>query len=250
MDDHSFARFAADATGIRLLQVRSRITGASPALLGMAGDRAAQVLLARLLREHRPGDAVLSEEAPDDPARLHADRVWIIDPLDGTREFGEPPRDDWAVHVALWEKNRLTAGAIALPARALVLSTGEHPPAPPTRAGPVKMLVSRTRPPPFAEQLADILGARVVRQGSAGAKTADVLLGAAGLYLQAGGQHEWDSAAPAAVAQARGFHTSRLDGSPLTYNHPDPLLPDLLICRTELASRVLTACALINYQCL
>ncbi|RPK40069.1 3'(2'),5'-bisphosphate nucleotidase CysQ [Streptomyces sp. ADI93-02] len=248
MDDHGFARYAAQAVGIRLLRVRARCVGTDPAKLGAAGDREAQALVARLLHEHRPGDAVLSEEAPDDPARLDADRVWIIDPLDGTREFADPPRGDWAVQVALWEKDRLTAGAVALPARPLVLSTGQHPPTSPSQDGLLRMLVSRTRPPPFAGQLADLLGVQVVPQGSAGAKTADVLLGAADLYLHAGGQHEWDSAGPVALAQAWGFHTSRLDGSPLTYNRPDPLLPDLIVCRTELAPRVLTACAQISQR--
>ncbi|GCB50789.1 3'(2'),5'-bisphosphate nucleotidase CysQ [Streptomyces sp. NL15-2K] len=247
MDDHDFASFAAEAVGIRLLQVRAQFTGSDPAGLGAVGDREAQTLIARLLREHRPDDAVLSEETPDDPARLDADRVWIIDPLDGTREFADPPRDDWAVQVALWEKDRLTAGAVALPARALVLSTGQHPPTPPAWAGPPRMLVSRTRPPPFAGRLADLLGVQVLPQGSAGAKTADVLLGAADLYVHAGGQHEWDSAGPVAVAQAWGFHTSRLDGSPLVYNRPDPMLPDLIVSRTDLAPRVLAACARISH---
>ena len=248
MNDHDLARFAAQTAGIRLLHLRAQFPGTDPAELGAAGDREAQTLIARLLREHRAGDAVLSEEAPDEHARLDADRVWIIDPLDGTREFADPPRGDWAVQVALWEKDRLTAGAVALPARPVVLSTGQPPPTSPSRDGRLRMLVSRTRPPPFAGQLADLLGAQVVPQGSAGAKTADILLGAADLYVHAGGQHEWDSAGPVAVAQAWGFHTSRLDGSPLTYNRPDPLLPDLIVCRTELAPRVLTACAQISQR--
>jgi 3'(2'), 5'-bisphosphate nucleotidase len=190
------------------------------------GDRVAQLFLAARLAEHRPGDAVLSEEAPDDPRRLSADRVWIIDPLDGSREYAEPGRTDWAVHVALWERGELVAGAVAVPA---LRATPK-----PARRRP-RIVVSRTRPPAFAERVAEALGAVLVPMGSAGAKTMAVVRGEADAYLHAGGMYEWDSAAPVFVARAAGLHASRADGRPLYYNQPDPWLPDLLICRPELA---------------
>jgi 3'(2'), 5'-bisphosphate nucleotidase len=169
---------------------------------------------------------VLSEEAPDDLGRLTADRVWIIDPLDGSREYAEPGRSDWAVHVALWERGDLTAGAVALPA---------FEPGPPRPPGRARIVVSRTRPPDIAAQVADSINAVLVPMGSAGAKAMAVVRGEADAYLHAGGMHEWDSAAPVFVARAAGLHASRLDGRPLRYNQPDPWLPDLLICRPELA---------------
>ncbi len=192
------------------------------------------------LGELHPEDAVLSEEGKDDARRLDAERVWIIDPLDGTREFGEPPRTDWAVHVALVIGGEPVAGAVALPARGLVLSTA----APPSLTNPshaIRLAVSRTRPPAAAEQLAGALGAELVPMGSAGAKAMAVVLGEADVYAHSGGQYEWDSAAPVAVARSAGLHCSRLDGAPLVYNRPDSWLPDLLICRPELAERVLAA---------
>jgi 3'(2'), 5'-bisphosphate nucleotidase len=186
---------------------------------------------------------VLSEEGKDDPVRLGADRVWIIDPLDGTREFGEPGRTDWAVHVALWERGALTAGAVALPARDQVLSTA----GPPTAAGRdrragrrLRLVVSRTRPPAFVSELAARLGAELMPLGSAGAKAAAVIAGEADAYVHSGGQYEWDSAAPVAVAVAAGLHASRIDGSPLRYNQRLPSLPDILICPAGLAAELLT----------
>jgi len=168
--------------------------------------------------------------------------VWIVDPLDGTREFSEPPRTDWAVHVALVVGGRLVAGAVALPARELTLHSAGQLPAPVITAGPPRLVVSRTRPAPHATQLAEQLGAELVPMGSAGAKAMAVVLGDADVYAHSGGQYEWDSAAPVAVAAAAGFHVSRLDGSPLVYNQPDPYLPDLLICRPDLAARVIAVC--------
>jgi 3'(2'), 5'-bisphosphate nucleotidase len=161
--------------------------------------------------------------------------------LDGTREFGELRRTDWAVHVALWEHGELAAGAVALPARGMVLGTGSPPVAPPPHSGPIRLVVSRTRPPSITAALRESLGAQLVPMGSAGAKAMAVVLGDADVYTHAGGQYEWDSAAPAAVALAAGLHVSRLDGSPLRYNRPEPFLPDVLICRPELAERVLGA---------
>jgi 3'(2'), 5'-bisphosphate nucleotidase len=253
-DDQLAAELAADA-GRLLLALRSE--GSEPAELRKAGDRASHEFLTARLAAQRPGDAVLSEEGRDDPARLSADRVWIVDPLDGTREFGEPGRTDWAVHVALWERGELTAGAVALPAQGQVLSTADPParpgpepsgpPAPPpsaragqTRPG-LRVVVSRTRPPALLERLGEAIDLTLLPLGSAGAKAAAVIRGEADAYLHAGGQYEWDSAAPAAVARAAGLHTSRLDGSPLAYNQPDPVLPDILICPAAVAETLLAA---------
>jgi 3'(2'), 5'-bisphosphate nucleotidase len=186
-----------------------------------------------------PADAVLSEEGKDDPVRLGAERVWIVDPLDGTREYGEPPRTDWAVHVALVQDHRPIAGAVALPARGLTLATAPAAPLAPRRPGPPRLVVSRTRPPREATLLAEALDGELVELGSAGAKAMAVVLGDVDVYAHSGGQYEWDSCAPVAVAAAAGLHTSRLDGSPLRYNQPDPYLPDLLICRPEYAEPAL-----------
>jgi 3'(2'), 5'-bisphosphate nucleotidase len=207
------------------------------------GDQVSnEVILAALAREH-PHDAILSEEAKDDLARLDASRVWIVDPLDGTREFGEPPRTDWAVHVALAEQHQVVAAAVALPAMGLVFSTDPAPPPPPPMPGPPRVVVSRTRPPRLAGAVADALGGELVEMGSAGAKTIAVVRGVVDVYVHDGGQYEWDSAAPSAVAAAAGCHVSRLDGSPLRYNRPNPWLPDLVVCRRDLAERVLAAVA-------
>jgi 3'(2'), 5'-bisphosphate nucleotidase len=189
---------------------------------------------------------VLSEEGADDPARLSAARVWIVDPLDGTREYGEPGRTDWAVHVALWERGELTAGAVALPAQDRVLSTvdllstGDPVTAiAQDRHEPVRLLVSRSRPPEFVQELAERLGAELVPMGSAGAKAAAVIDGQADAYVHSGGQYEWDSAAPVAVARAAGLHASRIDGSSLRYNQAHPSVPDILISTAGLAPSLL-----------
>lgn len=243
MDDHALAAWLAEQAGARLLAVREE--GLSGKELKDAGDRAAHELLMKLLAEHRPDDAVLSEEGRDDKARLTAKRVWIIDPLDGTREFSEPPRDDWAVHVALWEDGDLVAGAVAQPALGETFSTGT----PPVVAGlgeaahraglKPRIAVSRSRPPAFVEALATELDAELVPMGSAGVKMMSVVRDVADAYVHAGGQYEWDSAAPVAVAAAAGLHTSRVDGSPLRYNQDDVYLPDVVVCRPELAEPIL-----------
>lgn len=215
----------------------------APEALRKEGDRSSHQLLASRLAEERPRDAVLSEEAADDLSRLGSSRVWVIDPLDGTREFGELPRQDWAVHVALCVQGIAVVGAVALPAMGTVLTTA-RPPAvatPPPRRR--RILVSRTRPTELANLLAGALDADLVPMGSAGAKAMAVVRGEADVYAHSGGQYEWDSAAPVAVAQAAGLHASRLDGSALTYNRRDPSLPDLLICRPELAEPTLEAVA-------
>ncbi len=239
-DDVLAATLAATA-GSRLLELRQRLAAASEAERGRAGDRVSQAYLGERLAALRPDDAVLSEEAAEDPRRLSARRVWIVDPLDGTREFSELGRLDWAVHVALWAEGCLVAGAVTLPALGLTLSTGTVEAVPARRSDQVRLVVSRTRPPEVALAVRERLGAELVEMGSAGAKVAAVIRGEADVYLHAGGQYEWDSAAPVAVARAAGLHTSRLDGSELTYNRPDPLVPDLLVCRPELAGAVLAA---------
>jgi len=234
-DDDRLARDLASEAGRLLLALRAE--GGEAGALRKAGDQMSHEFLAARLSQQRPGDAVLSEEGRDDLARLDADRVWIVDPLDGTREFGEPGRTDWAVHVALWERGELTAGAVALPAQAAVLSTAEPSPAPPavTPGRPVRVLVSRTRPPALLDRLAQQIELTLIPMGSAGAKAAEVVRGTADAYVHSGGQYEWDSAAPVAVAQAAGLHASRLDGSKLVYNQADPSLPDIVICPAGLA---------------
>ena len=237
--DSALAARLATGAGRLLLTVRADLAGAPPEQRKGAGDRRSHEWLMAALAEHRPGDAVLSEEGSDDPARLDAERVWIVDPVDGTREFGELERDDWAVHVALWERGALTAGAVALPAQGVTLSTADVPPLPAPSGGRPRLVVSRTRPPALIPPLAQALDAELVPMGSAGAKAMAVLQGKADAYVHAGGQYEWDSAAPVAVAAAAGLHTSRIDGSALRYNQPDLLLPDLLICRPELRDQLL-----------
>ncbi len=235
-DDHGFARWAATEAGQLLLDVRTR--GLEGRELKAAGDREAHELLMALFAAHRPGDAVLSEEGKDDKVRLGSDRVWIVDPLDGTREFSEPPRDDWAVHVALWSDGDLVAGAVAQPVLGTTFDTGAPPVVPPSTASRPRIAVSRTRPPAFVQALAAELDAELVPMGSAGAKVISVVRDVTDAYVHAGGQYEWDSAAPVAVARAAGLHTSRADGSGLAYNQEDVLLPDLLVCRPPLAQRI------------
>jgi 3'(2'), 5'-bisphosphate nucleotidase len=203
MDDSRLAHDLAAEAGQRLLSLRA--AGGDPADLRKQGDRQSHEFLAAELARLRPADAVLSEEGRDNLARLAADRVWIVDPLDGTREFGEPGRSDWAVHVALWERGELTAGAVALPAQGTVLSTAQPPsPPPPPPGGPLRVLVSRTRPPALLDRLAEEIPLTLVPLGSAGAKAAAVISGAADAYVHSGGQYEWDSAAPVAVVGGRG----------------------------------------------
>jgi 3'(2'), 5'-bisphosphate nucleotidase len=243
LTDAALASRLAAAAGELLVQLRAASPSASDLVaseLRAAGDRVSQRYLAARLAETRPRDAVLSEEAADSPGRLTAERVWIVDPLDGTREFAEG-RSDWAVHVALWCEDDLAAGAVALPAIGTVLSTAAPPPPISEGNGHLRIAVSRTRAPALAERVADRLGGELVPLGSAGYKVAAVVLGEVDAYLHAGGQYEWDSAAPVAVARAAGLHTSRLDGSPLQYNQPEPYLPDLVVCRRELAAALLTA---------
>ena len=280
-EDDRLARDLAVEAGRRLVALRGH--GGEPDELRKAGDRMSHEFLSAELARLRPGDWVLSEEAADDLGRLTADRVWIVDPLDGTREFGDAGREDWAVHVALWERaphggvphgedpaggqsgrgpqsppdgqGGLTAGAVALPAQEEVLSTVTPPPAPSASwpasvpgswpsarpGGRLRVVVSRSRPAPFLPRMAELLGADLIPLGSAGAKVAAVLRGHADAYVHAGGQYEWDSAAPVAVARAAGFRASRIDGRELSYNQPDLFMPDILVCPPALAGALLDA---------
>jgi 3'(2'), 5'-bisphosphate nucleotidase len=241
--DAALATRLAVEAGERLVQVREELwaSGARPWQVMDTGDITAHRFLVDELHQHRPDDVVLSEEGADDRRRLSADRVWIVDPLDGTNEYGEPGRSDWAVHVALWERGELTAAAVSLPAHGLVLATDPAPvPAPVDRTRP-RIITSRNRAPYAAVVVAQALECDAVRLGSAGAKTMAIVLGEADIYVHDGGMYQWDSAAPAAVAAAAGMHVSRIDGSPLRYNEADPWLPDFLVCRPELAEPVLDA---------
>ncbi|MBU6268364.1 MAG: 3'(2'),5'-bisphosphate nucleotidase CysQ [Sphingomonadales bacterium] len=236
MTDADLAAHLADQAGILLKQVRASGMLSLKAL-GKAGDATANQFLVHALREQRPDDGLLSEEEKDNLARLDQSRVWIVDPVDGTREYGED-RTDWAVHVALAIDGVASIGAVALPGLDLVLRT-DKPVAVPPAPEKLRMVVSRTRPAKEAVDVAEKLGAELVPMGSAGAKAMAVVLGTADIYLHSGGQYEWDSCAPAAVAIAHGLHASRIDGSPLVYNRADVYMPDLLICRKEHAQLVL-----------
>jgi 3'(2'), 5'-bisphosphate nucleotidase len=239
LNDHDVARRVAEEAGRMLVELRQSLPPGSNGRLREEGDRRSHALITGRLAELRPDDAILSEEGRDDPGRLEAIRVWVVDPLDGTREFGEPPRDDWSVHVALCVEGAPVAGAVALPAQGKVYSTAQPPPRPVPSTTRPKIVASRTRAPELVQELAAALDGEVVLMGSAGAKAMAVVSGDVDIYVHAGGQYEWDSAAPVAVANAAGLHTSRIDGAPLHYNRADPYLPDLLICHPERAAAVL-----------
>ena len=238
MNDESLARQIAQAAGEILLDLQ-RCGLFDGKQLGQVGDHVTNAFIMQALATHRPNDAVLSEEEKDNPVRLAAERVWIVDPLDGTREYGER-RTDWAVHIALAVNGVATVGAVALPGISLTLSSADVK-LPTAKAGMLRMLVSRTRPAAEAVSVAQRLGAELLPMGSAGAKAMAVVRGEAEIYLHSGGQYEWDSCAPVAVARAAGLHVSRIDGSPMVYNRPDVYMPDLLITRPELAPAVFEA---------
>lgn len=243
--DAALAARLATGAGLLLVELRARLhaEGAPDWSVMDAGDAAAQRYLAAELHAARPEDAVLSEEGAEDPRRFTHDRAWIIDPLDGTREYGEPGRSDWAVHVAVWDQGSLTAGAVALPDIGLTLATDPPPERPDVPRRRPLMVTSRSRVTPLTAVVAEAIGADVTPVGSAGAKAMAVVTGHADAYVHAGGMYQWDSAAPAAVALAAGLHVSRVDGSPIIYNERDPWLPDLVVCRPDLAEPILAAVA-------
>ena len=242
MSDTELAAAVAEEAGALLLALRASGEAEGKAL-GRLGDRRSDDLIGERLRAARPEDPILSEESADDPVRLAAERVWIVDPLDGTREYGLAGRPDWAVHVALWRRGHgITDAAVAQPALGTVYTSAPAPP--PARDGDARsILVSDSRPPDWVPAVASALGARVQPMGSAGAKAMAVVRGEHDAYVHAGGQWEWDSAAPVGVALAHGLHASRIDGAPLEYNREHPYLPDLVICRPEIAAEVLAAIA-------
>lgn len=244
MTDAALAAHLAEEAGRLLIAVREG-SGLQGKALGIAGDAAANRYLCDAIRAARPDDGLLSEEEKDNPDRLAKSRVWIVDPVDGTREYGEA-RADWAVHVALAVDGVPATGAVALPGLdgGVVLRSDQPRPLAPL-SEPPRFVVSRTRPPREAEAVAAALGGALVPMGSAGAKAMAVVRGEAEVYLHSGGQHEWDSCAPVAVALAHGLHCSRIDGSPLVYNRADTYMPDLLLCRAEWAARVLAEVARI-----
>ena len=242
--DHLLAAELATAAGRILVDLRQRLDlGEAPGSVKDAGDAASHAWLSGQLTQRRPNDALLSEEGEENPERVEAERLWIIDPLDGTREFGEAGRTDWAVHVALVVGGEAVAGAVALPALDVTLHTAEPPLVPNTNGRRPVVVVSRTRPPAAAEAVAKVLGGELLPMGSAGAKAMAVVRGEADVYVHTGGQYEWDSAAPVAVALAAGLHCSRADGSPLEYGRSTTWLPDLVIVRPELAEATLAAVA-------
>lgn len=252
-DDAALAAEVAAEAGELLLAVRDEVGYYDPYELGDEGDKRANALILDRLRAARPDDAVLSEEAVDDLSRLAADRVWIVDPVDGTREFSLAGRADWAVHIALWQRGAanilgtpgpdggLTDAVVALPAVGEVYRSDTVKPPLPRPDGPIRITASSNRPPAVLWRLREQLDIQLVRIGSAGAKAMAVVRGDVDAYIHAGGQWEWDSAAPAGVVLAAGLHASRIDGSPLIYNRRDPYLPDLLMCRSELAGVLLDA---------
>ncbi|MFW0787042.1 3'(2'),5'-bisphosphate nucleotidase CysQ [Gordonia sp. CPCC 206044] len=249
MNDRALAGDLATAAGELLLDIR-RDSGLSGKELGKAGDlRSNELLLARLAAE-RPDDAVLSEESADDKSRLSASRVWIVDPVDGTREYGTAGHTDWAVHVALWSADDgLIAGAVALPALGVTYLDDTEPVTPTgglastPRGDRLRVVVSASRPPEFSARVAEAIGGDVLPMGSAGAKAMAVVRGEADAYVHSGGQYEWDSAAPVAVARAQGLWCGRIDGSELLYNRDDTYLPDLVICRSDLRDAIIAITA-------
>jgi 3'(2'), 5'-bisphosphate nucleotidase len=236
-EDHALAARLATTAGELLLRLRDDALVEGKAL-GALGDRVANAFLMGALESLRAEDGILSEEEAPNTARLSKSRVWIIDPLDGTREYSEG-RADWAVHVALTIDGRPVAGAVAIPGLGVTYATGS--PAPVAACEARRILVSRTRPPVEAEPVAKALGGALEGMGSAGAKAMAVVRGEALAYVHSGGQYEWDSCAPVVVARAMGLHVSRIDGSEPLYNRPDPYMPDLVVCRPELAGQILEA---------
>jgi 3'(2'), 5'-bisphosphate nucleotidase len=241
--DQQLASRVATEAGAMLVELRDELVaeGIHYWDLKDEGDVAGHRYIMSALTAARPDDVILSEEAADNRRRLNAERVWIIDPIDGTNEFAEHPRHDWAIHIALWEAGELTAASVALPTLGITFDASPAAVVPPsTRARPL-LVTSRSRNPYCAVMVANALGCDVARLGSAGAKAMAIVMGEADIYVHDGGMYQWDSAAPSAVAKAAGLHVSRIDGSPLEYNKESLWLPDFLVCRSELAEPALKA---------
>jgi 3'(2'), 5'-bisphosphate nucleotidase len=241
--DQQLASRVATEAGALLVVLRDELDARGTHYWDMKdeGDVAGHRFIVDALRLARPDDVILSEEGFDDRRRLAADRVWIVDPIDGTSEFAEPPRWDWAVHIALWERGELTAAAVAMPSLGRTFAADPPEVLPPYERDQPILVTSRNRNTYAAVMVARSLDCRVGRLGSAGAKTMAVVMGEADVYVHDGGMYQWDTAAPAAVAAAAGLHVSRIDGSPLVYNQPDLWLPDFLVCRREIADAALRA---------
>ena len=242
MNDHELAGFVAARTGELLRSIRAEgfANRVSQWTMQDKGDLDAHDLIMELLGEHRPDDAILSEEGADDLARLDADRVWIVDPLDGTRDYGERNSPEWAVHIGLVQNGRAIAGAVSVPALDRLYSTALSPiPAPLDRSEPV-VITSRGNSW-AAHDVADALGAQLTMCGSAGFKAMAVVAGMADVYVHPSGFYEWDVCAPAAVAAAAGLDVLSLDGEDLVYNKRRPVVAGLLISRPEFTEASLAA---------
>jgi len=241
--DQQLASRVATEAGVMLVDLRDELVaeGVHYWDLKDEGDVAGHRYIMSALMAARPDDVILSEEAADNRRRLNAERVWIIDPIDGTNEFAEHPRHDWAIHIALWESGEITAASVALPTLGITFDASPAAVVPPSTREKPLLVTSRSRNPYCAVMVANALGCDVARLGSAGAKAMAIVMGEADIYVHDGGMYQWDSAAPSAVAKAAGLHVSRTDGSPLKYNQESLWLPDFLVCRTEFAEPALSA---------
>ena len=241
--DQQLASRVATEAGAMLVELRDELVAVGIHYWDLKdeGDVAGHRYIMSALNAERPDDEILSEEAADNRRRLNAERVWIIDPIDGTNEFAEHPRHDWAIHIALWEAGELTAASVALPTLGITFDASPAAVVPPSTRARHLLVTSRSRNPYCAVMVANALGCDVARLGSAGAKAMAIVMGEADIYVHDGGMYQWDSAAPSAVAKAAGLHVSRIDWSPLEYNKESLWLPDFLVCRTELAEPALNA---------
>ena len=252
-DDHLLAANLAESAGRMLVDCRS---GAAGQLLGGSslaheGDQRAHLHLLTRLQEARPDDAVLSEEGADDAQRLDSSRLWVIDPLDGSRDYGFG-NDEWAVHVGLVEDGKIVAGAVALSALDLLFHTGEGegPACAVDENNPNRrpvIVTARSRVNAEGMLLAHELGADVFACGSAGVKAMLVVNGTADAYVHASPLYEWDVCAPAAVAQSAGLHVSDAAGDPLVFNQARPVVNSFLVCRPELVDDILSALSSTGY---
>ncbi len=257
--DRQLALDVSEKAAQNLLRIRREgfLKGESGRALSDVGDRISEEIIRSMIESERPDDAILSEEQmTEDQRRFYAERVWIIDPLDGSREFGTEANADWAIHVALWNRsqsdtNGFHEGKIALSV-VTIPATGETYTSFWTQKRdydietPIRIVVSNTRAPEWLSDLGAYLNVTLLPRGSAGVKAMEVVAGRADAYVHSGGQYEWDSAAPVGVSLAAGLHASRLDGTPLRYNQPDPYLPDLVICKKTLAPLLLEAIWKVN----